>query len=441
MSNLQNTGTSLQLVSVEESAPYELWLSWLKNVAINCITHLHLPQKTGYKHSAVIFWKVIILSALMALSLNEAANRLNKALWKEYNSSLRRKKIPKQYKGAPQRFERLCPNGDQVRKYRNSLPNYVVRALNQIIFDAQLKYAKEQKLIGQKLTLLVDNTQEWYYGKDRYPQNQFINGGHNGPGTNHKRNYLGMMIKSGKTFLYAGVDMIKKGASNVPTIMANIDRLIQDGFIIEKVLADRWFPTYEFLSELNVRNIPYIGPYKKYAPIKRIIEQYLKDGKEYIIPYQIKGAPAKYYHLPTQQVWLILTNRRGRRLRDIRKDYLDGTLTLADSMKEIFVIVTTLVPPRGKKARQGWAVKVCHAYDSRWNIETGFRDANRIGWITNARTNTRRLFMFTLRFWVFNLWHIERAKSHRRKGTPKSWKKGPTLRDFGYQIAVLEKCY
>jgi hypothetical protein len=440
MSTIAKTGNELQLESVEESVPYDTWLSWLKNLAIMCIESLHISKCEGNSYSAVDFWKIMILSALLALSFDEAADQLNDVLWKELHRHQRRKIQPRRLGGRGVRHDRLCPNGDQTRKYRNTLPAYVVRTLNRIIFDAQLQYAENYHLISNKLTILVDNTQEWYYGKDRYPQNPFITGGHNGPGTNRKRNYLGIMAKSGSTFLYVGVEAIKKGVSEVPFIMANLDHLIQLGYTIDKVLADRWFPTYEMFAELDVRGISYIGPYKKYAPIKRIIESYLKNGGQYIITYTIKGAPAKYYHSPHIQVTLILTNRRGRRLREVREDFLSGKVSLKDSLKEIFVIITNIQPPRGKKAQQGWAVKICHAYDPRWNIETGFRDLNRIGEISNARKNVRKFFMFSLRFWVFNMWHLERAKRFRQKNVPKSWRKGPTLRTFGYKVALLEDC-
>ena len=97
------------------------------------------------------------------------------------------------------------------------------------------------------------------------------------------------MIKSGTTYLYCGVDIIKKKHSNVPYIMYVIDWLVQKGFTIKHVLADRWFPTYEFLFELEARKIQFIGPYKKYAPIRRILVKYLKTGKDYIVQYSFKG--------------------------------------------------------------------------------------------------------------------------------------------------------
>ncbi|MHA1619910.1 MAG: hypothetical protein ACTSVZ_11575 [Promethearchaeota archaeon] len=133
----------------------------------------------------------------------------------------------------------MCPNGDQVRKYRSTLPKYLIDNLNQYIFEQQIEYALENKLISMELEFIVDNTDQWYYGQDRYPKNQYITQGHNGPGTKRKRKYLGVMIKSGSTYLYCGVDIIKKKHSNVPFMIDTIDWLLQKGFTIKHVLADR----------------------------------------------------------------------------------------------------------------------------------------------------------------------------------------------------------
>jgi len=430
MTTNTKSGNELLLKPAEESVPYDNWLSWLKRFAVNCITKNHLPIKVGKFYSADNFWMVIIVHALMNLSLDEASDRLNQILWDKENSHRRHKISPTEYKGKFKRRKRKCPNGDQTRKYRNTLPNWLVKNLNRYIFEQQIDFAKKEKLITNELDILIDNTDQWYYGKDRYPANPFITKGYNGPGTSRKRKYLGIMLKSGTTYLYCGVDIIKKSHSNVPFILETIDWLIKKGFKIRYLIGDRWFPTIELLSELPSRKIDYIGPYKKWAPVRRIIEHYIKKGGSYIVPYTIKGATKTNYGKPGIQIWLILTNRQGRRLREIRRDYKTKVKTLDECVKEIMVMATTVRPPVGKKKRQGWAVQICRVYDHRWQIETGFRDLNRISPPSNARTNTRKLFMCSARYWVYNAWQLERAKRRKLRRCPKSWKKGPTLRRF-----------
>jgi IS4 transposase len=157
-----------------------------------------------------------------------------------------------------------------------------------------------------------------------------------------------------------------------------------------------------------------------------------------VVPYTVKGAPHKYYNQPGIQVYLILTNRQGRRLRDIRRDYAKKLKTLTECTKEIMVMMTTVRPPAEKKKRHGWSVQICRMYDHRWQIETGFRDLNRISPPSNARTNTRKLFMFSVRFWVYNAWQLERAKRRKLRRCPKSWRCGPTLKRFTDCVLEME---
>ncbi len=426
--------------NAEKSVPYENWLAYLKNLALFCLRKAHLSQKCGTKYRALDHWQVFLLHAFSNVSLDEASDELNQLRWENSQNHQRRKIFPKQYKGKYQRKERMCPNGDQVRKYRSTLPKYLIDNLNQYIFEQQIEYALENKLISWELEFIVDNTDQWYYGQDRYPKNQYITQGHNGPGTKRKRKYLGVMIKSGSTYLYCGVDIIKKKHSNVPFMIDTIDWLLQKGFKIKHVLADRWFPTYEFLEELEIRHIQYIGPYKKFAPVKRILVKYLKTGKDYIVSYTIKGAPAKNYKKTGMKIWLIITNGQGRRLREIRTEYLTKTKSEKDCLKELMVMLTTYQPPKGKKRKQGWAVQIFNRYLKRWQIETGFRDLNRIAPPSNARTNARKFLMTSVRYWVYNCWQLERARRKKLRQCPKSWKRGPTLRRFEYCVIKIETC-
>jgi len=81
---------------------------------------------------------------------------------------------------------------------------------------------------------------------------------------------------------------------------------------------------------------------------------------------------------------------------------------------------------------------MCRAYKDQWHVETGFRDLNRIAPPSNARTNERKLFMFAVRYWVFNAWQLERAKRRQLRRCPKSWRKGPILHQFAQGVLELE---
>ncbi|MHA1718082.1 MAG: hypothetical protein ACTSXK_00985 [Promethearchaeota archaeon] len=95
--------------------------------------------------------------------------------------------------------------------------------MNRLIFEQQIDFALKEKLITKEIDILIDNTNQWYYGNDRYLQNLFITKEYNGPGTSRKRNNLGIMIKFGNTYLYCSVDIIKKKHSNVSIILNTMD--------------------------------------------------------------------------------------------------------------------------------------------------------------------------------------------------------------------------
>jgi hypothetical protein len=439
MTVVTQSGFELQLSPEEELVPYEHWLSWLKNLALVCIRKAHLAREIGWKYSAAEFWMVLIAHALFNLSLEATADRLNKLFWRQFNARRRHKAKPRKFSGGRRR-ERKCPNGDQVRKYRDKLPNWVINDLNRFIFEQQVDYALEEGLISNDVDLLADNTDQWYYGGDQYPDNPFITKGWNGPGTSRKRKYLAIMLKCGTTYLFVGCSLVAKGTSNVPDLLATADWLLAKGFRIRHLLADRWFPTHELLFQLPARGITYIGPYKKWAPVRRAIESFIRKGGKgkYIISYQIRGAPAAHYGQAPVDVHLIFANGQGRKMRDIRREYLSGEKTLKECVKEVMPILTTERPPSGPHARQAWAEDICRSYKDRWHIETGFRDLNRIAPPSNARTNERKLLMCAVRFWVFNAWQLERAKRKRLRKVPKIWRKGPTLRQFADGVLQQE---
>ena len=129
----------------EESVPYDDWLSWLISFAVACVKHLHLKVNIGRRYTAHDFWMVLIAHALFCQSLDETSDRLNEMLWERENSRRRHKLSPPEYGGAFRRRKRKCPNGSQVRAYRNSLPKWLVKSLSRFIFGRQLDSIVEAK--------------------------------------------------------------------------------------------------------------------------------------------------------------------------------------------------------------------------------------------------------------------------------------------------------
>jgi hypothetical protein len=424
----------------EDPAQVGFWLKWLLNLAQYCVAQAHLKRWKGSKHKSVDFWHGLILHTLMGMPLDDGADHLNDLLWLAKRAREGPGVMPKKYGGPGEREERLCPNGDQIRKYRNWLAKVhpgLLDHLNDFIFACMVKFALKHKYFRRAADLLIDDTAQWYYGKDRFPLNPAITGTNKGPGTSHKRNYFACLLKAGKFYLYCGVFLVPKGGSEVPLLEHVLDELAKLGVTVRMVMGDRWFPTFDLLDALRGRGIPFLGPYKRYPNIKKMVAKFLKSGGKYTFPYQIWGAPAGRKGRPPIDVTLILTNPRGRRLGEIRADYLGKAKSEADCLKEIMILVTTDKAPKTKKAKQSWAVRLCQRYHVRWQIETGFRDVKRMAPESNARTNVRKLLMFSTRFWGFNLWQLARAEWRRQKRLGKSRRRGPTLRAFAHSLEMV----
>ncbi len=140
----------------------------------------------------------------MGLPLNDGADRLNDLRWLAKRVEDPHAAGPKAYGGRGDRHERLCPNGNQFRDYRNWFAKVhpgLLACLNDFIFACMIKFALKHKYCKKVVDLLIDDTAQWYYGMDRFPLNPSITGTNKGPGTSHKRDYFACLLKVGKFYL------------------------------------------------------------------------------------------------------------------------------------------------------------------------------------------------------------------------------------------------
>ena len=176
----------LKIHAAECQCPMKYWVPKIKNFALSIKRKNHLPRHIGKKYNAENFLEVLLLHTMLNMSIDESSDFLNTEAWLTYNLHRRRKRKPIPFNGIVPRKERLVPNGDQIRNYRNKIPVWFTKRLNDEIFDLQLNYAYENGLIDRNLTIIVGDNDEWYYGSDRYPKNQYNNKSNKGSGTSRK---------------------------------------------------------------------------------------------------------------------------------------------------------------------------------------------------------------------------------------------------------------
>lgn len=436
MKDKNSSGSVLPGISAKYLAPIENWFSFIKNLAVYCAEKYKFKKKfKGWKYEARHYWEVIVFSILNNLGTEDAAETWNSIKFAQENRHLRRKKAPKQLGGRYPRHERRAPDRSQVDVFKRKMPRWFVEKLAEKVLKAQVDLALEMGLISKEINVIVDYNDKPYYGKLNSPVFPSIIGTTKAPGTRWTRKFLGIMIVSGTTRLYSGIKLTTKKTYNDVFVKNAINELHEWGFIIHKILADRWFASKGLLDWCIKRDIEYVGPIKKIKKIKDYINHYLQGGSDIVFVHEIKGAPAKYYGTLPAKVWIVLAARTGYRLSDIRKRFQKGKINLKTAMNEVFVFVVTKKPPRKRKRRASWSTRLVRVYKKRWYIESGFRDLNCFQPPVHARTDATKLFSMMMRCWLYNAWQMQRAMHRRLRNVPSTLQKGPSLRKFCNQVA------
>lgn len=430
------TGMEVTLQPAEELVPHKNWFTWFFNVADRCRKEARISlSKGGYKYKDVDYWQVLVYRGLNQCSTKEAADEMDELLFE--NSCEGRGRKPskrKQLGGKYPRRERHAPNESQVNDFLRRMPKWIKKKLRFFIFKAQVDIAVEMGLLDKVVEVYIDYTERDYYGDDRFPANPCITGTFKGAGTNRARKYGAVMISSGKTRLFAGIFLTRKGEPKEAYIGDALRMLMEWGFTIKEVFGDREFSTYDLIATLNSLDIPYTGSMKKTVPVKKCVDDYLDGKSPAVFSHELNEHQYTRVKAGTIHVHVIMKTDPGQRLRNVRRDFQKGKFTRGEARKKIHVFVTTRRAPRAKHRLTRWGMGVVKRFRKRWRLETGFRDCDRFTPTSHARSNETKTFMFVLDAFLYNAWQIQRALHRRLKGVPASWREGPTLRRFCHVV-------
>lgn len=442
MTTKASSGNEFYLKPAERMVPSINWFQFLNNLAEFCLQRFKITlAKNGYKYKDFDYWRVIVFKCLNSLNTMDAADELDDIFYEyEQNGRGRKKKSKKALGGKYPRFERLTPNESQINDYIRKLPKWYKEHLTEFIFKAQLDYALELGLITREIEVYVDYTNKYYYGNDVYPTNPYITGVYNGPGTNKARKFCGFMITSGENRFFADVFLTQKDKKRAPQVADALENLLKCGFTIKRVEGDREFSNYDLIAKLNQLGIPYTGSMKKTMPIKKLVDNLL-DGKcKQVVAHTLNQHQHVHFKLGPQNTFIIMKTDSGMRVKDVRKQLKAGIITHAEAWAKIHVFITTEKPPPSKHKWVRWGLRIVQIFRNRWRIETGYSDLNRIFPTSHARSNSTKKFMITLRMFIYNAWQFQKAFHHRLRKVPEVWKKGPTLRRFGYVMCKQYLC-
>lgn len=436
-------GTEFQLRPAEKLVPIIDWWDFLNKVASQCVHNAKkLSVKAGYKYADTDYWRCIVYGVMQHLNTKDGTDELNDLLWERERTNGKRgpKSEPKPLQGRHPRFERKTPNESQINEFIRKLPQYLQKGLVEAVFKAQIDIALEHKIITKEVDVYIDYTDRYYYGGDDSTMNPEIIGVYNGPGTNKARKYCGFMISSGQTRMFVGITAIGKGMKRCLTVEAGIAMLQQWGFTVKRTEGDREFSTYDIIVGLQQSGVPYTGSFKRTAPIKAIVEDYLDGNCKPVVAYSLNPNQATFHNFGPIPVYLVMKCDPGMRMRDLRKQLKTGKMTRSKALEHIHVFVTTEKAPRQKYLLVRWGLALIQQFKKRWRIETGFRDLNRFMPTSHARSNMSKLLWMSLRMFAYNAWQIQRALARLLRKVPAVWKLGPTLRRFGAVQGRLYAC-
>ena len=361
------------------------------------------------RYEDIDYLKVFFFSEIIGRSIHDTSEMLN-----EYILSQRRGRRKTYADGRKKRF---VPHQTEVNKYLRKISLLKARNILRECLDNQLKEALDQRLISNKVNVLIDFTEHPYYGKR---DDKMIKGTNRQKGTTKMRHYLGFSILSRDLHLYAGLEQVATGKSKIPIIINFLDYLLSLGFELNYVLMDREFYRTELLDEIKGMGGNVLIPAKAYRKVKKVIEEYLTGKGNRVRKYTFSSAPVVKYRF-FQNVYLIIKAKRGFSLQGVKRDYQNGRIPLKVAQTRVFTIMTT-EKPKGKTS--SWASRTSQFYKRRWMIETGFSDLNRINrrWKSN-HDNVRYLDML-VRMLLYNSWKMNRKlikMRSKKAGSKKEW--------------------
>jgi len=375
-----------------------------RDAVVSQISYFKRAKNRIHEDSA--FLKVFFFSEMSGRSIHETSEALN-----EYLKRCRRGKVKSFSDG---RKRRMIPHQTSVNKFLRKISLEKARKILRECLDAQLNEALEHGLISRKVNVLIDLTEHPYYGKR---EDALIKGTTRQKGTRKMRHYLVFSILSRGVHLFAGLEQVAKGESKIPVIIKFLSYLLELGFELNHVLMDREFYRVALIKAIKDMKGRVIIPAKNYRKIRAAIESYLKGKKKRVSIHVISTALGGK-NQQSQVVYLMINAKRGHSLREVKRAFLSGEITLEEARSKTFALLTT---ERPKSNTSSWASKKRMIYRKRWQIETAFSDLNRINRYCKSSSDGVHYIDMLARMLLYNSWKLN--QKYLSSSSKKSFRK------------------
>lgn len=374
-----------------------------KNLLVYIIKSFCKPIRKRYDgHSSEEFPIVTLFNALLGNSQRTGTQILNHKL----------ETLLKNTSPSSMDTGRILPHPSQMRDYAKAFPMEVVNQTLLDISEEILPLLLENNLIPRTLKIAFDFHKELYYGAKDNPHVIGIKA-EKGTKKAHVWHTCSIILKGRE--LQVGSNMRKKGEKTGKFVKKMVDFLESLGFKIEVIAMDKEYYQKWIFNYLDGKIIEYIVPVKESAKLRKMKEAALKDPKDRVQSYKMKGKYVKGKGYSSVTFKVAFYGKKGIDFSKLRAQYRNGTRTLNEILSDIFVLATNRVihSPSVKKKYKFY--KTRSDYGERWRIEINYREGNPfIMYSTSADPNVRN-FYFILSLLLFNLWIIANLLLHEKR--------------------------
>lgn len=391
--------------SIEKILPHssESWHFLLKNSLVELDSNNRFRGRGKYLfHSNENKALVVFYSVLNHCSITHAAEELNAMV----SVALHRK--THQFKDG--RHRRYFPHQTDINAFLRRFGVKRAFTLVQNMLDRQLVAALRVKAIKPNVTVIFDFNEQAYYGKRT---DAAICGTNRQKGTQKMRHFLRYMVVSGDVHLFAGSRLLQVGQSKIPIVQEILEHLFQLGFEIEEVLWDREFYRAELIDSVKGIGSQLLMPAKKYKRVRALMDDYLNGKHGRIYRYRFSTTSNNKKGVSTW-TWLIMTAKTPDTLSAIKTAYRRKQISLEEAAARLYAFMVVRLP---RTNLDHWKRHLSTEYKSRWLIEAGFRDTNKLTprWRTNL--DYEREIGEIFRMMVYNAWQITQEFIRKRTRT------------------------
>jgi hypothetical protein len=357
-----------------------------------------LPEKrSGFSYAAIIYTQLYCQMTHLSTQLGSVDL---KCLWKGKEHHFQRFQKKKFTNG---KKRQAIPDQPTLTRFlQNVAQSGLTQEFTNLLLWAQFLYFIKTKKVHDEITLIADYHDESCKKNKADP---YCFGTKEGK-TVHRT--LAFSIIIGELHLVIATYKIQKKQKIVPLFQEIFNKFGNISINIKYCLLDRGFYRKDLLPALKDKRITTILPGRNCSDSRRKISLWIQDKGGRCGKLILKLRYVKKTGWQNLMMDCVLVGKRGHTLNQVKNDFKAEKITEKDAIKRIFPLLVIRGNSKGIKVLHGSENYIRDLYRKRWAIEIAFRETYLIGignWLGNR---DKRLFQFSLKCFLYNLWQLAR---------------------------------